>query len=337
MAALRQRSKGIRPARTASAAITNSADMLAEKATTLSSTKNRVLKKQPRNLDVSGSPKRAWQPTGIPKGDPVGINSVGSGECGAAPQVGSLPGVEQRRQSITGEDMLSVIHRDIADAERASSQSSLRSSPSRGEDNLAGATYSGNGLDGAGLDSLNVTIAVYDWEGGAGTSPGLPFSQEEAQADRAGAVQRRAELWDATGEPTLPPEYMSDDEHRPSQWSLSSETRVSVSADMQAEDFYVIVRKVAGWPLHESTDQNHGDATTSSFDIGKCVLSACTPPFFSPPLHETTSSPAARDGQIVKSNSGSATRWLLDAFTVRGLGLWNGCTVQVRRVLPGHG
>ena len=87
--------------------------------------------------------------------------------------------------------------------------------------------------------------------------------------------------------------------------------RVQVDASASAEEFYSALRRAVGWE----------GAAHGAFQIWECLASeGPAPAVFGGEQEETGARP------------------LLDAFTVRGLGLWQGCIVQVRLPAdPGRG
>ena len=208
------------------------------------------------------------------------------------------------------EDMMSVISRDKREAERGSSRSLLSVDPSStgsasgGDPNVGAGSHSGS--EGGGLGRQPLTAPA-------------PAPTPAASPSVGGRTESTISV-------TVAAYDWSDQDQA---YLHASSTRILVdllepqqgAGTLQlspAEMFYSNVKRAVGWD----------DAKYGSFIISDCVASegAAAPDVFG-------GSNSPEEGSDRQVGDGLAQP-LLDAFTVRGLGLWHGCTVQVRRPDP---
>ena len=218
--------------------------------------------------------------------------------------------LQEERSGNWRDDMMSVISRDKRAAERGSSRLLLSVDPS--------STGSASGSEpnvGAGSHS-----------GSKGSSLCMPAVTAPASAPTPPASASVGGRLESTISVTVAAYDWSDEDQA---YLHASSTCILVdlvephqgAGTLQlspAEMFYSNVKRAVGWD-----EAKHG-----AFFISDCVASEgpAAPDMFG-------GSHSLEDVSNREVGHGVAQP-LLDAFTVRGLGLWHGCTVQVRRPDP---
>jgi hypothetical protein len=277
---------------------------------------------------VPGSPASGRAPSDLDDSDYTELDFANDAAVAAAQGWGDESALLPDDDDDGGDwrdDMMSVISRDKREAERGSSRSLLSV-------DLGGAAASGDdakGADARGRDSGGGSGGSGSGGGGNGGTVAVAAVVVPAAVSGAAAVAG------AATESCIPVTVAVYDWSEGVQsYQHSSSTRIMVDLLEQpvaatggggalqlspAEAFYASVQRVAGWDV-----KKHGE-----FRISDCVASDGPAPTIFGRAGGGGGEGDGMGGDV--SGGGAHAQPLLDAFTVRGLGLWHGCTVQLCR------
>jgi hypothetical protein len=261
-----------------------------------------VMSSEPAASDLNTS---GLVPSDLDDSDYTELDFANDAAVVAAEGWGDESALPEERSGDWREDMMSVISRDKRAAERGSSRSLLSVDLSSAE--------SASGSDPNGIDAGSQSGS----EGGSMRRQAVVAPAPAPALPAAVSTDSRTEL---TISATVAA-YDWSDQDQAYLHSSSTRTVVDLLEPQQAagalqlspaEMFYSSVKRAVGWD-----DSKHG-----AFVISDCIAS------------EGPGAPHVFGGSNGPEDGSGSAQPLLDAFTVRGLGLWHGCTVQVRRPDP---
>ncbi len=267
-----------------------------------------VMPSEPAASELNAS---GLAPSDLDDSDYTELDFANDAAVVAAEGWGDESTLPEERSGDWREDMMSVISRDKRAAERGSSRSLLSVELS--------STGSANVSDSSGIDAESQS-------GSEGGGTGKQVVAAPAPAPAPPAAAPTDGRTDSTISVTVAA-YDWSDQDQAYLHSSSTRTMVDLLEPQQAagalklspaEMFYSSLKRAVAWD-----DSKHG-----AFFISDCIASEgpAAPHVFG----GSNGSEEANNGQV----GGGSGQPLLDAFTVRGLGLWHGCTVQVRRPDP---